>query len=109
MSSSGVPRVDEGGWNTVQGAKNSRVLDPTKFLKITKVGASTRLLHGNKASVSPGRTRTECTGQNLGLGHFKSSELILCANKAALSSERSCFVLRERSVQTFFLRFTVSF
>ncbi|XP_032935671.1 eukaryotic translation initiation factor 4 gamma 3 isoform X10 [Catharus ustulatus] len=32
----GVPRVDEGGWNTVQGAKNSRVLDPTKFLKITK-------------------------------------------------------------------------
>ncbi|NXM54156.1 IF4G3 factor, partial [Illadopsis cleaveri] len=32
----GVPRVDEGGWNTVQGTKNSRVLDPTKFLKITK-------------------------------------------------------------------------
>ncbi|RMB89706.1 hypothetical protein DUI87_33903 [Hirundo rustica rustica] len=32
----GVLRVDEGGWNTVQGAKNSRVLDPTKFLKITK-------------------------------------------------------------------------
>ncbi|KAJ7306509.1 hypothetical protein JRQ81_009865 [Phrynocephalus forsythii] len=32
----GVPRVEEGGWNTVQGAKNSRVLDPTKFLKITK-------------------------------------------------------------------------
>ncbi|XP_055654890.1 eukaryotic translation initiation factor 4 gamma 3 isoform X15 [Falco peregrinus] len=32
----GVQRVDEGGWNTVQGAKNSRVLDPTKFLKITK-------------------------------------------------------------------------
>ncbi|KFO78691.1 Eukaryotic translation initiation factor 4 gamma 3, partial [Cuculus canorus] len=31
-----VQRVDEGGWNTVQGAKNSRVLDPTKFLKITK-------------------------------------------------------------------------
>uniref|UniRef100_A0A8B9TKE9 Eukaryotic translation initiation factor 4 gamma 3 n=1 Tax=Anas platyrhynchos TaxID=8839 RepID=A0A8B9TKE9_ANAPL len=36
----GVQRVDEGGWNTVQGAKNSRVLDPTKFLKITKVGAN---------------------------------------------------------------------
>uniref|UniRef100_A0A8C3XV38 Eukaryotic translation initiation factor 4 gamma 3 n=1 Tax=Chelydra serpentina TaxID=8475 RepID=A0A8C3XV38_CHESE len=33
----GVQRIDEGGWNTVQGAKNSRVLDPTKFLKITKV------------------------------------------------------------------------
>lgn len=33
----GVQRVDEGGWNTVQGAKNSRVLDPSKFLKITKV------------------------------------------------------------------------
>uniref|UniRef100_A0ABM5EK24 Eukaryotic translation initiation factor 4 gamma 3 isoform X3 n=1 Tax=Pogona vitticeps TaxID=103695 RepID=A0ABM5EK24_9SAUR len=33
---SGVLRVEEGGWNTVQGAKNSRVLDPTKFLKITK-------------------------------------------------------------------------
>ncbi|XP_018430227.1 PREDICTED: eukaryotic translation initiation factor 4 gamma 3 [Nanorana parkeri] len=33
----GVQRVEEGGWNTVQGAKNSRVLDPTKFLKITKV------------------------------------------------------------------------
>ncbi|KYO24626.1 hypothetical protein Y1Q_0023290 [Alligator mississippiensis] len=32
----GVQRVDEGGWNTVQGAKSSRVLDPTKFLKITK-------------------------------------------------------------------------
>uniref|UniRef100_A0A8C3TA21 Eukaryotic translation initiation factor 4 gamma 3 n=1 Tax=Chelydra serpentina TaxID=8475 RepID=A0A8C3TA21_CHESE len=32
----GVQRIDEGGWNTVQGAKNSRVLDPTKFLKITK-------------------------------------------------------------------------
>uniref|UniRef100_A0A2K5F4Y6 Eukaryotic translation initiation factor 4 gamma 3 n=1 Tax=Aotus nancymaae TaxID=37293 RepID=A0A2K5F4Y6_AOTNA len=32
----GVQRVDEGGWNTVQGAKNSRVLDPSKFLKITK-------------------------------------------------------------------------
>nr|XP_048681355.1 eukaryotic translation initiation factor 4 gamma 3 isoform X32 [Caretta caretta] len=32
----GVQRVDEGGWNTVQGAKNSRVLDPAKFLKITK-------------------------------------------------------------------------
>ncbi|KAM4702706.1 eukaryotic translation initiation factor 4 gamma 3 isoform 6-T6 [Rhinophrynus dorsalis] len=32
----GVQRVDEGGWNTVQGAKNNRVLDPTKFLKITK-------------------------------------------------------------------------
>ncbi|EMP41405.1 Eukaryotic translation initiation factor 4 gamma 3 [Chelonia mydas] len=32
----GVQRVDESGWNTVQGAKNSRVLDPTKFLKITK-------------------------------------------------------------------------
>ncbi|XP_015152755.2 eukaryotic translation initiation factor 4 gamma 3 isoform X9 [Gallus gallus] len=32
----GVQRVDEGGWNTVQGTKNSRVLDPTKFLKITK-------------------------------------------------------------------------
>ncbi|NXE14827.1 IF4G3 factor, partial [Lophotis ruficrista] len=32
----GTVRVDEGGWNTVQGAKNSRVLDPTKFLKITK-------------------------------------------------------------------------
>ncbi|KAI5947188.1 Eukaryotic translation initiation factor 4 gamma 3 [Manis javanica] len=32
----GAQRVDEGGWNTVQGAKNSRVLDPSKFLKITK-------------------------------------------------------------------------
>uniref|UniRef100_A0A670JAE4 Eukaryotic translation initiation factor 4 gamma 3 n=1 Tax=Podarcis muralis TaxID=64176 RepID=A0A670JAE4_PODMU len=32
----GVQRVEEGGWNTVQGAKNTRVLDPTKFLKITK-------------------------------------------------------------------------
>ncbi|XP_075293736.1 eukaryotic translation initiation factor 4 gamma 3 isoform X1 [Opisthocomus hoazin] len=32
----GVQRVDEGGWNIVQGPKNSRVLDPTKFLKITK-------------------------------------------------------------------------
>ncbi|XP_066493460.1 eukaryotic translation initiation factor 4 gamma 3 isoform X3 [Tiliqua scincoides] len=32
----GIQRVEEGGWNTVQGAKNSRVLDPTKFLKITK-------------------------------------------------------------------------
>ncbi|XP_010624330.1 eukaryotic translation initiation factor 4 gamma 3 isoform X3 [Fukomys damarensis] len=32
----GVQRVDEGGWNTVQGPKNSRVLDPSKFLKITK-------------------------------------------------------------------------
>ncbi|XP_062821805.1 eukaryotic translation initiation factor 4 gamma 3 isoform X4 [Anolis carolinensis] len=32
----GVQRVEEGGWNTVQGTKNSRVLDPTKFLKITK-------------------------------------------------------------------------
>ncbi|XP_051027421.1 eukaryotic translation initiation factor 4 gamma 3 isoform X13 [Acomys russatus] len=32
----GVQRVDEGGWNTVQGAKSSRVLDPSKFLKITK-------------------------------------------------------------------------
>ncbi|XP_041427732.1 eukaryotic translation initiation factor 4 gamma 3 isoform X7 [Xenopus laevis] len=32
----GVQRVDEGGWNTVQGAKNNRVLDPSKFLKITK-------------------------------------------------------------------------
>ncbi|KAL2773252.1 eukaryotic translation initiation factor 4 gamma 3 isoform 8 [Daubentonia madagascariensis] len=32
----GIQRVDEGGWNTVQGAKNSRVLDPSKFLKITK-------------------------------------------------------------------------
>ncbi|KAM4650486.1 eukaryotic translation initiation factor 4 gamma 3 isoform 4-T4 [Discoglossus pictus] len=32
----GVQRVDEGGWNMVQGAKNNRVLDPSKFLKITK-------------------------------------------------------------------------
>ncbi|XP_063798132.1 eukaryotic translation initiation factor 4 gamma 3 isoform X2 [Pseudophryne corroboree] len=32
----GVQRVEEGGWNMVQGAKNSRVLDPSKFLKITK-------------------------------------------------------------------------
>ncbi|MEE6482368.1 hypothetical protein FKM82_013231 [Ascaphus truei] len=32
----GVQRVDESGWNTVQGAKNNRVLDPSKFLKITK-------------------------------------------------------------------------
>ncbi|XP_060056817.1 eukaryotic translation initiation factor 4 gamma 3 isoform X6 [Erinaceus europaeus] len=32
----GAARVDEGGWNTVQGAKSSRVLDPSKFLKITK-------------------------------------------------------------------------
>ncbi|XP_063291991.1 eukaryotic translation initiation factor 4 gamma 3 isoform X8 [Pelobates fuscus] len=32
----GVQRVDEGGWNTVQGAKNNRVIDPSKFLKITK-------------------------------------------------------------------------
>ncbi|XP_049627898.1 eukaryotic translation initiation factor 4 gamma 3 isoform X4 [Suncus etruscus] len=32
----GVQRVDEGGWNAVQGTKNSRVLDPSKFLKITK-------------------------------------------------------------------------
>ncbi|XP_039223687.1 eukaryotic translation initiation factor 4 gamma 3 isoform X6 [Crotalus tigris] len=32
----GVQRAEEGGWNTVQGAKNNRVLDPTKFLKITK-------------------------------------------------------------------------
>ncbi|XP_029435031.1 eukaryotic translation initiation factor 4 gamma 3 isoform X2 [Rhinatrema bivittatum] len=32
----GVQRVDDGGWNTVQGAKNNRVLDPSKFLKITK-------------------------------------------------------------------------
>lgn len=32
----GVQRVEEGGWNMVQGTKNSRVLDPTKFLKITK-------------------------------------------------------------------------
>ncbi|KAL7976161.1 hypothetical protein Chor_008258 [Crotalus horridus] len=31
-----VQRAEEGGWNTVQGAKNNRVLDPTKFLKITK-------------------------------------------------------------------------
>ncbi|XP_030077926.1 eukaryotic translation initiation factor 4 gamma 3 isoform X5 [Microcaecilia unicolor] len=31
----GVQRVDDGGWNTVQGAKN-RVLDPSKFMKITK-------------------------------------------------------------------------
>lgn len=44
----GVQRVDEGGWNTVQGTKNSRVLDPTKFLKITKVGASTGLIQSNK-------------------------------------------------------------
>lgn len=109
LSPSGVPRVDEGGWNTVQGAKNSRVLDPTKFLKITKVGASTRLFQGNKTSVSPGRTGTVCTGHNLGLGRFKSSELVLCVNKAPLSSGCSCFILRERSVQTFFLRFTVSF
>lgn len=36
----GVQRVDEGGWNTVQGAKNSRVLDPSKFLKITKVSVT---------------------------------------------------------------------
>uniref|UniRef100_G1N5S2 Uncharacterized protein n=1 Tax=Meleagris gallopavo TaxID=9103 RepID=G1N5S2_MELGA len=36
LLSAGVQRVDEGGWNTVQGTKNSRVLDPTKFLKITK-------------------------------------------------------------------------
>lgn len=40
--------MDEGGWNTVQGAKNSRVLDPTKFLKITKVGANIRLAPRNK-------------------------------------------------------------
>ncbi|KAM9299536.1 eukaryotic translation initiation factor 4 gamma 3 [Gastrophryne carolinensis] len=32
----GVQRVEEGGWNTVQGTKNNRVLDPSKFLKITK-------------------------------------------------------------------------
>ncbi|XP_072011441.1 eukaryotic translation initiation factor 4 gamma 3 isoform X8 [Engystomops pustulosus] len=32
----GVQRVEEGGWNMVQGTKNNRVLDPTKFLKITK-------------------------------------------------------------------------
>ncbi|XP_073426274.1 eukaryotic translation initiation factor 4 gamma 3 isoform X6 [Dendrobates tinctorius] len=31
-----VQRVEEGGWNMVQGTKNNRVLDPTKFLKITK-------------------------------------------------------------------------
>lgn len=38
----------------MQGAKNSRVLDPTKFLKITKVGASTRLVQSNKnAKVLP--------------------------------------------------------
>ena len=50
----GVQRVDEGGWNTVQGAKNSRVLDPTKFLKITKVGAGTRLVQSNRnAEVFP--------------------------------------------------------
>lgn len=36
----GVQRVDDGGWNTVQGAKNSRVLDPSKFLKITKVSVT---------------------------------------------------------------------
>ncbi|KAM3921386.1 eukaryotic translation initiation factor 4 gamma 3 isoform 10-T10 [Leptodactylus fuscus] len=32
----GVQRVEEGGWNMVQGTKNNRVLDPTKFMKITK-------------------------------------------------------------------------
>ncbi|CAN2387968.1 Eukaryotic translation initiation factor 4 gamma 3 [Pristimantis euphronides] len=32
----GVQRVEEGGWNMVQSTKNNRVLDPTKFLKITK-------------------------------------------------------------------------
>ncbi|XP_073512178.1 eukaryotic translation initiation factor 4 gamma 3 isoform X3 [Phyllobates terribilis] len=31
-----VQRVEDGGWNMVQGTKNNRVLDPTKFLKITK-------------------------------------------------------------------------
>ncbi|XP_069598081.1 eukaryotic translation initiation factor 4 gamma 3 isoform X4 [Ranitomeya imitator] len=31
-----VQRAEEGGWNMVQGTKNNRVLDPTKFLKITK-------------------------------------------------------------------------
>lgn len=62
----------------MQGAKNSRVLDPTKFLKITKVGASASLIQDNKTSISPGRTGMVCTGQNMGLGHFKSSELILC-------------------------------
>lgn len=48
LLSAGVQRVDEGGWNTVQGTKNSRVLDPTKFLKITKVGDSTGLTQSNK-------------------------------------------------------------
>lgn len=66
LLSAGVQRVDEGGWNTVQGTKNSRVLDPTKFLKITKVGDSMGLIQSNKVpsltwlhlSVSPSRILT---------------------------------------------------
>ena len=38
--------MDEGGWNTVQGAKNSRVLDPSKFLKITKVSITFKITTG---------------------------------------------------------------
>lgn len=83
----------------MQGAKNSRVLDPTKFLKITKVGASIRLVQGNKNAevlsycICPSRKDRYGVYRSklVFWSHFKSPELVLCINKAQrktpLSSE----------------------
>ena len=54
----------------MQGPKNSRVLDPTKFLKITKVGASTGLVQSNKnTEVLP---RCVCLSRNNCYGVYRS-------------------------------------
>ncbi|XP_010117060.1 PREDICTED: eukaryotic translation initiation factor 4 gamma 3 [Chlamydotis macqueenii] len=71
--SRGVQRVDEGGWNTVQGAKNSRVLDPTKFLKITKVGAGMRVIQSNRKLVPKAQLGSWGKGSS---GGAKASELV---------------------------------
>uniref|UniRef100_A0A8C3FTD8 Eukaryotic translation initiation factor 4 gamma 3 n=1 Tax=Chrysemys picta bellii TaxID=8478 RepID=A0A8C3FTD8_CHRPI len=68
----GVQRVDEGGWNTVQGTKNSRVLDPTKFLKITKVS-----INGLK-SLRPSATS---------LNRFSALQLPVSSVSSSVSSE----------------------
>lgn len=64
----------------MQGAKNSRVLDPTKFLKITKVGASPGVVQGSSGGevwpccVCPGKTVTCLRVQTGVWGHLKWKE-----------------------------------
>ncbi|XP_075184042.1 eukaryotic translation initiation factor 4 gamma 3 isoform X1 [Anomaloglossus baeobatrachus] len=93
-----VQRVEEGGWNMVQGTKNNRVLDPTKFLKITKPTIDDKIQLVPKAQLgswgkgSSGGAKTSETAESLrpgapGLNRFSALQPSISSTTSSAISE----------------------